>query len=201
MKTSTLIIACAALLTHFALAEETQPKETAAKPAAAAAEAPPEPVAKSTVIYRQVWPDGRIVYADKALAGAKPDQTITVGPAIKGNLWTTEPSERRPVVIPRAEPTPVRQVASLPPIAKPYVPEAQKQAASLEVMRAEMLLEDAKKRQMQGIAPLPVELRDEAAGGPRYNQAYYSRQKLLARDVSYAEQELRKVQGTREKLR
>lgn len=197
MKTFALSIVFAGLLAQPALAEEAaSTKEAAAKPVEASATAS----AKPTVIYRQVLPDGRIVYADKALPGAKPDQTITVDPANKGGLWSTEPPERRPAVTPRSEPTPVKHVASLPPVGKPYVPEAQRQTAATEVMRAEMLLEDAKKRQAQGAAPLPVELRDNAAGGPRYNQAYYSRQKMLARDVSYAEQELRKAQAARDKL-
>lgn len=157
--------------------------------------------AKSTVIYRQVLPDGRIVYADKAVPGAKADQTITVDPATKGGLWSTEPPERRPAITQKAEPTPVRHVDTLPPAGKRYVPESQRQAATLEVMRAEMLVEDAKKRQAAGVAPQAAELRDEGGGGQRYNQAYYSRQKLLARDVAYAEQELKKAQAARDSLR
>ncbi|MBS0308476.1 MAG: hypothetical protein JSS58_05850 [Proteobacteria bacterium] len=190
MKTSILIVACASVLAPAIHAEETAPPEAAT----AHVEAP----AKPTLIYRQVLPDGRVVYGDKAVSGAKTDQTITVDPAIKGNTWTTEPSDRRPVVTPRSESTPVRHVATLPPVGRPYVSEAQRQAAALEVMRAEMLLEDARKRQAAGIAARPSEMRED---GQRNDQAYSSRQKLLARDVTYAEQELKKAQAARDALR
>lgn len=155
----------------------------------------------ATVIYRQQLPSGAIVYSDKAVPGAKVDQTIKVAPPIKGNLWTTEPTGQPPVAAQQARPTPVQHVAALPPTGKKYVPESQRQAAALEVMRAEMLLEDAKKRQAAGSAPLPAELRDHSAGGSPYNQAYVSRQKMLARDVDYATQELRRAQAMRDSLR
>ena len=71
----------------------------AATPATAATSAaPPAPRpasvparAEPTRIYRQVLPDGRIVYSDESVAGARLDHTITMPAPIEGNLWSTIP--------------------------------------------------------------------------------------------------------------
>ncbi len=152
---------------------------------------------QTTTIYRQVLPDGRVVYSDEAVTGAKVEHTIRMTPPIEGNLWSTEPGPR-PRVPPQTVPTPVKRA----PIAPARVGDSGAVAVSdrtlAEVMRAEMLLDDAKKRQAAGVKPLSVELRDNSDGGPATNQAYMSRQKMLARDVAYAEEELRKAKEARD---
>jgi hypothetical protein len=141
-------------------------------------------------------PDGRIVYSDKAIKGAKVDNTITVEPPIKGNSWTTE-SGRQPVIAPQIERTPVRRVASLPASGKRKTLDE----ATSDVIKAEMLLEDARKRQAAGVEPLPGERTGNAGGGSRLNEAYQARQKLLARDVAYAEAALKKATEDRNGMR
>lgn len=161
----------------------------------------PRPAASArrepTRIYRQVLPDGRIVYSDETVSGAKVDHTITMAPPIKGNLWSTEPGTP-PKITPQPVPTPVQRVD---PVRKPAAGKSTIDVPDTvlsEVMRAEMLLEDAKKRQAAGAKPLPGEERDNSDGGLSFNQAYFSRQKRLARDVEYAENELKKALVTRD---
>ncbi|HJV85359.1 MAG TPA: hypothetical protein VJ698_07760 [Noviherbaspirillum sp.] len=111
-----------------------------------AAELPvPQPLPETngpTTVYRQVTPDGRVVYSDKAIKGAKIDHTMTVEPPIKGNLWSAEPGSA-PVIPRHAEPTPVQKVPSIPAPGKRKTIEQ----ANADVIKAEMLLEDAKRRQ------------------------------------------------------
>lgn len=136
-------------------------------------------------LYRQVMPDGRVVYSDKTIKGGKVDHTITVEPPIEGNLWTTEASNAPPPA-PLAEPTPVRRVDSLPPTASRKTVEE----ATSEVIRAEMLLEDASARLRQASA--------ETSGDP---DSRATRQKWLARDVAEAEAALRRAILERDALR
>jgi hypothetical protein len=64
-----------------------------------------------------------------------------------------------------------------------------------------MFLEDARKRQEAGIEPLPGERTGIRSGGSRLNEAYEARQKLLAREVIYAEALLKKAIEDRDKSR
>jgi hypothetical protein len=149
----------------------------------------------ATIIFRQVMPDGRIVYSDKAVRGAKRDHTITVEPLIKGNSWTTDAGQR-PVTA-QSERTPVRQVVNPPGLGK----KKSWDEATTDVIRAEMLLEDAKKRQESGVEPLPGERTGNISGGSRLNEAYEARQKLLATEVAAAEAALKQAVADRDGLR
>ncbi|QAU32777.1 hypothetical protein [Janthinobacterium sp. 17J80-10] len=212
MKTINLLPAvtlAAALFAPGALAQgagPARPEATAAVPAAVPAPAPAAPRtaaparAAPTRIYRQVLPDGRIVYSDENVAGAKVDHTITMAPPIEGNLWSTEPGTR-PNIAPQTTPTPVQRIDPVRTPAPGKSTIAVPDAALAEVMRAEMLLEDAKKRQAAGIKPLAGEQRDNSDGGLSYNQAYFSRQQRLARDVEYAREELKKAMAVRDGVR
>lgn len=159
--------------------------------------APAAPAAGGpTTIYRQVMPDGRIIYSDKAVKGGKVDQTITVEPPIKGNFWSAE-SGARPVVPSQSESTQVRKSASIPALGKKKT----LAEATSDVIRTEMLLEDARKRQEAGVEPLPGERTGNNASGSRLNEAYEARQKALANDVAAAEAALRQAIADRDGLR
>lgn len=224
MKTSILLPVCAfaaACLAPAVSAQESSKSVSGpvpAEPERAASAAPAEPhrdatsradtVPKTTAtptaakrepvtIYRQVLPDGRIVYSDETVTGAKVDHTITMAPPIRGNLWSTEPGTP-PKITPLPTPTPVQRID---PVRKPAAGKSTidvPDAVLAEVMRAEMLLEDARKRQAAGTKPLPGEERDNGDGGLSLNPAYFSRQKRLARDVEYAENELKKALAARD---
>lgn len=157
----------------------------------------PAPLGKSAdTIYRQVLPDGRIVYSDKVVKGGKIDHTIKVEPSIKGNLWTTEAGQK-PVIAPQVERTPVNKTASLPAADKKKLLDE----ATSNVIRAEMFVEDAKKRQAAGTEPLPGERTGTVSGNSRLNEEYDARQKLLAKDVAYAEAALKKAIADQNALR
>jgi hypothetical protein len=154
----------------------------------------PAPIGEAaSTIYRQVTPDGRIIYSDKAVKGARIDQTLKVETPIKGNLWTTD-SNGRPNIPPQTARTEVSKVNAIPQ------PGQKKTAddASADVIRAEMLLEDAKARQQAGNEPQAGERTGNAGGGSRLNPAYETRQKKLAQDVAEAEANLRKAVAERD---
>lgn len=186
------LLSTTVLLTSFASHAPAQDTPAEPTPAAPVAAKPATALRAPTMIYRHVLPDGRIVYSDEAVAGARIDHTIKVAPAIEGNLWTTEPGTR-PAVTPQSTPTPVKRLPIARAKPNPSGAVAVSDRALAEVMRAEMLLEDARKRQAEGVKPLQAELRDNSDGGPATSSAYVSRQRSLARDVAYAEDELRRA--------
>jgi hypothetical protein len=152
----------------------------------------PEPLGEpATTVYRQVTPDGRVIYSDKAQRGARVEQTLTVEPPVRGNTWSVEGSAR-PVAPALAEPTPIKQVASIPPSGRAKTVEE----ATSDVIRAEMLLEDARKKRDAGHAPLGAEKGNTGPG-----TAYAARQERLAREVARAEAALERALAERETLR
>jgi hypothetical protein len=188
MKLTLFPAAAAILATSFAAPGYTQSSEGVVKAA------PPSGGAET--IYRQVMPDGRVVYSDRTLPGGRIDHTIKVERPIKGNVWTVE-SGSNPVAPLRGERTPVKRVAVTPePVKKRSLDEA-----TAEVIRAEMLLEDAKRQQEAGVEPLPGERIGNAPGDTRLSETYHQRQKLLAKYVSYAEAALNKAIQDRNRIR
>lgn len=153
------------------------------------------PSTTPTTIYRQVMPDGRIVYSDKAVKNAKIDQTITIEPPVKGNLWTSEPGSR-PNIPPKIERTKIIRAPSLSPEEKKRIADQ----AESNVIRAEMLLEDAKRKQEDGVEPLPGERTGNVDGKSRLNEAYYARQNALAKAVAYAESNLKRARDQEQAL-
>jgi hypothetical protein len=145
-------------------------------------------------VYRQVMPDGKIVYSDKHIKGAKIDETIVPDPASM-NTWKSE-TGKRPVVPPRVESTPV---AKLPPVASVSTRKSVDEA-NANVMKAEMLLEDAKKKRQSGVEPLPGERTGNANGGSRLNELYKARQMALEQEVAEAEAMLKKTIRERDAL-
>ncbi len=192
-----LLVACSIATTVFA--QEVAEKAAAPAPVTAATSAPvatPTPASASTTIYRQVLPGGRIFYSDKPVRDVKIDQTIRVEPPIKGHSWTTE-AGALPYIAPQTTPTEIKKV----PVAPAAKMKRALEDATTNFIRAEMLLEDAKKRQAQGVEPLPGERTGTASGGSRLNEDYEARQKLLAKDVTQAEAALNKATAELNALR
>jgi uncharacterized protein YndB with AHSA1/START domain len=150
----------------------------------------------ATTVYRQVMPDGRIVYTDKAPKDGKVDQTITVEPPVKGKVWASE-SGRRPVVVPQAEHKPVNRVNAIPGSGRQKTLDE----ANSDVIHAEMLVEDAKRRQKEGVEPLPGERTANSGGGSRLNDEYQARQRALATNVAQAEAALKRAAAERDALK
>lgn len=148
-----------------------------------------------TTVYRQITRDGRVLYSDKMQKGAKLDEKISVLPPLRGNLWSTE-SPGKPAAPPRVERTPIDRLSTIP------APGKRKSLgdAEADVIRAEMLLEDARRRQRIGIEPLPGERTGNAGGGSRLNESYADRQRELAETVAQAEDFLRRMLAERNAL-
>lgn len=177
----TLVSCCAALAAISAAAELQEP----------------QPIGRpATKAYRQILPDGRIVYSDKLEKGARVDETIEVDPPIKGNTWSTEPGTP-PRIAPQSTPTPVNRVGAIPQPGKTKTADE----AEAEVARAEMLLEDARKRQEQDVEPLPGERTGNVNGTSRLNEAYRARQQSLAEAVDDARAVLKKSIDQRDALK
>jgi hypothetical protein len=160
---------------------------------AGSASATPPPVAST--IYRQVLPDGGTVYSDKPQKGARLERELTVQPPIEGNGWTTDsarsPSPRR------SEPTTIRRRSAEGPDGT----KATRDDVQADLIRAEMLLEDAKRRQSAGVEPLPGERTGTVSGKSRLNERYQERQEELARDVQRAQRELQQTITERNAMR
>lgn len=151
----------------------------------------PEPLGEpATTVYRQVTPDGRVVYSDKPLPGAKVEETLDVDVSQDGGTWSVEGSTRPPAAR-VAKPTPVKQVASIPANGRKTIEDA-----NAEVIRSEMLLEDARRRREAGHALLPAE---KDGTGP--GSAYVKRQQDLAQAVKQAEAALRQAKAEQDALR
>jgi hypothetical protein len=149
----------------------------------------------SATVYRQHTPDGRVLYSDKLQRGAKLDETIAVIPSSKGNLWSTQPPGRA-AAPERMERTPIDRLSNIPPPGRMKSPGD----AEADVIRAEMLLEDAIKRQRLGVEPLPGERTGNLRGGSRLNETYVDRQRRLAEQVQQAEDFLRRMAAEREMI-
>jgi len=175
----------AVLLTSFSLFSQAAEEITITAPARIG-----KPADK---VYRQVMPDGKIVYSDKLIKGARLDETLSPDPA--ANTWKSD-SGKRPVVPPRVERTPVNKVPTIAALDR----RRNVQDAESDVIKAEMLLEDAKKRQQAGVEPLPGERTGNAGGGSRLNEHYLARQQRLKEDVAEAEAMLKRARAERTAL-
>jgi hypothetical protein len=144
----------------------------------------------ATTIYRQVMPDGRIVYSDKPLKGGKVDRTVTVEPAARAQPSAAAASAR-------SKHNPAAQQKDPGATARPGAADE----AEIKITRAEMLLDDAKRRQAAGTDPLPGERTHNAGGGSRLNEAYWARQQSLAKEVATAEEALRQAMAERDGTR
>lgn len=149
----------------------------------------------TSTVYRHVMPDGRIVYSDKILKSGKVKETIVIDPPIEGNAWATG-SNKRPDIPPQVKNTPVNQVTSI------ANPDRRRTTSDIEadIVKAEMLLEDAKKEKEAGVEPLPGERTGTVSGNSRLNEAYWERQQALTEQVEKAQTMLENVRSERSAL-
>lgn len=151
--------------------------------------APAPAGAGATTIYRQVMPDGRILYSDKLQKGAKIERTVPLEPPVQAMASTSAAPgvhiQRSPAGSETGPPAMLRA----------------RDEADMALMKAEMLLEETRKRQAAGVEPLPGERTANVGGGSRLNQAYWERQEALAQDVAAAEEALREARARHNQVR
>lgn len=139
----------------------------------------------ASTVYRHSMPDGRVVYSDKIIPSGTVEETITIAPRIEGNEWAAGSGKRRDIP-PQVNNTPVNRVPSIPD------PDRRRNQSELQsdVIKAEMLLEDAKKQKEEGVEPLPGERTGTVSGNSRLNEQYWERQEALQQQVEKASEML-----------
>ncbi len=136
-------------------------------------------------VYKYVYPDGRIVYSDEPVPGARLEAQVEAPP----------PPD---MSAPPAAPLPPAPAAPAP--ASDKAPKTLDQAWD-QLKLATQRLEEAKSRLESGREPLPGERTGTAAGGSRLNETYWARQKANEAAVDAAEKRMREAQDAVNQLR
>lgn len=132
-------------------------------------------------IGRYVFPDGRVVYSDTPVPGAKLVEELAPPP----------PASAPP-------PAPSREGKAAAPGDRPGVDRAARlREANAELQSATQALERARAQLEAGIEPLPGERTGTASGGSRLNEAYQARQEVNQRTVAEAEERLKRAVAAR----
>ena len=129
-------------------------------------------------IFKYQRPDGRIVYSDSTVQGAKRIGVL--------DLPTPPP----------AVPRPPRFSSDLAVTRRAELAEA-----DAEIRQATLALRDAEDRQKQGVEPLPGERLGMVGGNSRLSEAYFSRQQDLATEVDMARARLNEAFRLRNEAR
>jgi hypothetical protein len=141
------------------------------------------PAAAQTV-YRYVTPEGRVIFSDTPVPGARLDRTIAP-PA--------------PVSPPAPAPVESREPAAADKAAPDRL--ARLRAADAEVNAATQALSQAQAQLAGGKEPLPGERTGTAGGGSRLNEAYWARQADNEQAVAKAQARLDRAVQERNSVR
>jgi hypothetical protein len=130
--------------------------------------------AAAQTVYRYVTPDGRTVFSDQPVPGAK----------LQGTVAPPAPPSGTPAPAPVDGRTPSAA-------AKTDEGRAQRlRTATAEVEAATQALAQAKAQLQSGKEPLPGERTGTAGGGSRLNDAYWARQQANEQAVAKAQSRL-----------
>jgi hypothetical protein len=176
--------------------------------------------AAAQMAYRNVFPDGRVVYSDRPLAGAEQQSTIAPPPptaspapvadppaaAVPGARWPPPPDAAQPMPVAATAPAPALEpaapVAGKEPAAQPAPDRiAMLATASEDVRAAERYLAAANATLEAGREPLPGERTGLARGGSRLNEKYWERQRQLEASVADAQARLARAVAERNAAR
>jgi len=135
-------------------------------------------------IGRYVFPDGRVVYSDQPVPGAKLVNEVAPPPP------------------PSASPPPSRESKAAAPGADSGAERARRlEQTDAEVRAATEALERARAQLQAGVEPFPGERTGTAGGGSRLNEAYDARQAANQRAVADAEARLQRAVAARNSAR
>jgi hypothetical protein len=129
------------------------------------------PAGAAQTLYKSIMPDGKVVYGEKPVPGAKHVDTVEPPPAKTGTTTVT-PDEKA-----RAAQAAARQ--------------AQSTAALDDARKA---LQKAEAARDAGKEPLPGERLGIVGGGSRLTDAYFERQKALGLAVDAARKRVRELE-------
>ncbi|MFZ5557972.1 MAG: DUF4124 domain-containing protein [Pseudomonadota bacterium] len=147
-------------------------------------------VAAAQALYKSVMPDGRVIYSDEPVPGARNSQRLDLAPAPSASDSGTA-DERRKQLLERAQQVDARMRAR----------ELQRRKAEEAVANARRLLADAERAVEAGRTPLPGEMVANVGGGVRPSQDYLDRQKALEDQVVVARERLEARQRELAELR
>jgi hypothetical protein len=134
---------------------------------AAAAASPP--------LYKSTMPDGKVIYSEKPVPGAKRVDTVEPPPARTGTTTVTPGEQQRAAAKPRET--------------------APQQSSPLEDARSQ--LKQAEAARESGKEPLPGERQGTAGGTSRLTDAYHARQKSLELGVEAARKRVEELEKSR----
>ena len=141
-------------------------------------------------IYRYVFPDGRVVYSDSPVPGAKLQGTVA-----------PPPPPMSPPSSPAERPGSPSGASKDQGSAAPDDRVARLAAADRNVQEATRALEDARARLAVGQEPLPGERTGTAGGMSRLNDEYWARQQSLKDAVAAAQANLDRAVAARNAVR
>jgi hypothetical protein len=140
-------------------------------------------------IYRQVTPDGRVIYTDTPSKAATTEKKIESLPAPMPSMPST------PLTSPGPRMPDMRGPVTLPPL-----PQSNNEAGrnrADERRAAEEALKQAREAQERGVEPLPGERTGNANRTSRLNEIYWARQKELADAVAEAQERVNRLNQSR----
>lgn len=129
--------------------------------------------AGANTIYKQQLPDGRIVYSDHKIKGAKLLYKVDM------------PDAQTPAAAPAARPNAKAEAVALDRRLRER--SAALERAQREIVDAGQALNQAKRELELGKEPLPSEMQSNAMGGTRVLPQYYERLKKLEQGVAQAQ--------------
>jgi flagellar hook-basal body complex protein FliE len=132
--------------------------------------------AAAQTVYRYVTPDGRTIFSDQPVPGAKLQGTVAPPPPPSGS--------------PAPAPAPVESRTAAPAEPPGAARQQQLRQATQEVEAAQQALAQARAQLEAGKEPLPGERTGTAGGGSRLNEAYWARQAENEQAVAKAQARL-----------
>jgi len=139
--------------------------------------------AAADTVYKYQRPDGKVVYSDAPVRGAKLIGQFELVPVPAATESSRGEPPRRP-----ADTTAERRGAAL-------------DAADAQIKAAEQALKDAQVRQQQGVEPLAGERLGLVGGHSRLTPDYFARQRDTAADVDAARANLDEAYRLRNEVR
>jgi hypothetical protein len=144
--------------------------------------------AGAQVAYKYELPDGRLVYSDKPIEGARLVDRIPLDPtAPVPGAQTAAPSEA-----PQAPPAAAQSMQGR---------RAALDQAYDEIKAAQKAVDDAKERLQQGVEPYPGERQANVNGSSRLNEDYFARVRQLEQDLRDASARLDEAYAKRNQAR
>jgi len=142
--------------------------------------------AAAETVYKYERPDGKVIYSDSPVQGAKLIGQFELVPAPASTAPAREEPPRRPAAAGQGADS---RGAAL-------------DAADARIKAADQALKDALERQQQAFEPLPGERLANVGGGTsRLTEAYFARQRAAAAAVDAARAELDEAYRMRNEVR